>query len=332
MRREQAERTPLALTREARNGNRAAARRVETVREAQRMRIVLGLAQAAREVGVAEVTVADITARGGVSRRTFYEMFDNVADCRLAAFEEGVRRAAIVVVPAYRSGGVWRERIWNGLAALLRFLDEQPVLGGYCVVDALGAGTDVLTSRDEAMGALINAVDEGREVARSHRALSRLTAEGLVGAVLSILHARIMGERERPLTQMQGELMSLIVRPYLGPAAAAAELERPLPDPPTLPSTSDTDLLRQLGIRWTYRTIRTLTAIGSGPGASNREVGAAAGVTDQGQISKLLARLQRLGLVENEGGPAYRGEPNAWRLTAKGAEVEAIVRRQIGRP
>lgn len=324
------QRRSLALAREPRSASRAATTRAATVREAQRTRIVFALAQAAREVGVAEVTVADITARGGVSRRTFYELFDNVADCRLAAFEEGVNRAAIVVVPAHDSARSWQERIWRGLAALLRFLDEQPVLGGYCVVDALGAGVEVLARRDEMMEALIDAVDEGRGVARSRKALCRLTAEGLVGAVLSILHSRFTAENQQPLTQLQGQLMSLIVRPYLGPSAAAAELDRPLPEPPLPAAANDMDMLRKLGIRWTYRTIRTLTAIGSDPGSSNREIATAAGVLDQGQISKLLSRLQRLGLIENEGGPANRGERNAWHLTDEGSEVEAIVRRQMG--
>jgi len=204
------------------------------------------------------------------------------------------------------------------------------VLGGYCVADALGAGGDVLRRRDEVIEALVDAVDEGRLIARSPKALSRLTAEGLVGAVFSILHSRLTAERRHPLTGLQGELMSIVVRPYLGPAAAAAELKRPLPEPPTPSSTQDTDMLRKLGIRWTYRTIRALSAIASEPGSSNRQIATAAGVVDQGQISKLLSRLQRLGLVENEGGPSYRGEPNAWRLTEKGKEVEAIVRRQMG--
>jgi hypothetical protein len=43
---------------------------------------------------------------------------------------------------------------------------------------------------------------------------------------------------------------------------------------------------------------------------------------DQGQISKLLARLHGLGLVENTGGERVRGGPNAWVLTGKGWEVE----------
>lgn len=76
-------------------------------------------------------------------------------------------------------------------------------------------------------------------------------------------------------------------------------------------------------MRLTYRTVRVLTAIASGPGASNREVAAAAGISDQGQISKLLARLHGRGLIENRGGEHSKGEPNAWVLSPRGTEVTA---------
>jgi DNA-binding MarR family transcriptional regulator len=74
-------------------------------------------------------------------------------------------------------------------------------------------------------------------------------------------------------------------------------------------------------MRLTYRTLMVLSAIGMEPGASNRRVGEAAGVHDQGQISKLLGRLEKLGLIHNIGNGQPRGEPNAWTLTPRGQEV-----------
>jgi chromosome segregation and condensation protein ScpB len=51
-------------------------------------------------------------------------------------------------------------------------------------------------------------------------------------------------------------------------------------------------------------------------------------VQDQGQISKLLSRLRTLGLIENTGPGPVKGEPNAWRLTAKGQRVGQAIERQ----
>jgi DNA-binding MarR family transcriptional regulator len=84
-------------------------------------------------------------------------------------------------------------------------------------------------------------------------------------------------------------------------------------------------------MRLTYRTVRVLAAIAAHANASNRQVADASGVQDQGQISKLLARLEHLGLIENAGaGGPTRGEPNAWRLTPRGREVEHAIREQAG--
>ena len=86
------------------------------------------------------------------------------------------------------------------------------------------------------------------------------------------------------------------------------------------------------GVRLTYRTLLVLRALGSqdaeAPGMSNRDVANAAGIADQGQASKLLARLSRHGLIVNERSSAHRdGERNAWRLTERGMRVERAARR-----
>jgi chromosome segregation and condensation protein ScpB len=81
-------------------------------------------------------------------------------------------------------------------------------------------------------------------------------------------------------------------------------------------------------MRLTYRTMRVLTAIAAHPGASNRQIADAAGVADQGQISKLLLRLHNLALIHNIGEGPTKGEPNAWTLTTTGEEVERTIREQ----
>src|SRR6202035_3547365 len=120
-------------------------------------------------------------------------------------------------------------------------------------------------------------------------------------------------------------LMSMIVLPYLGPAAARKELELPTPKRPRQVPVAHRDPLRDLEMRLTYRTVRTLIAVAEQPGSSNRTVGARAGIPDQGQVSKLLARLHTLGLIENTVPPSARGAPNAWTLTTRGWEIHGAI-------
>jgi chromosome segregation and condensation protein ScpB len=90
------------------------------------------------------------------------------------------------------------------------------------------------------------------------------------------------------------------------------------------------DPLRDLDMRLTYRTVRVLVAVAAEPGASNRRIAEAAGVSDQGQISKLLARLQHLGLITNMGEGPAKGEPNSWTLTDTGSQVEQAIASEAG--
>ena len=55
----------------------------------------------------------------------------------------------------------------------------------------------------------------------------------------------------------------------------------------------------------------------------NREVSEVAGVSDQGQISRLMMRLREQGLVENMGGA---GHAKAWRITPRGEEILHVKR------
>ncbi len=297
------------------------------VAEIQRLRMIAALAEVSRERGVLATTVAHIVARSGVSRRTFYEVFEDREDCFGAAFDRAVEQAARRVVPAFCEGRAWRERMRGGLGALLEFLEDEPDLGALCVVDALGGGPRALARRAEVVNVLIGVVDEGGDEARSGDRPPRLTAEGVVGAVLGVLHARLAQQSSTPMTSLQGPLMGMIVLPYLGRAAATREVARPAPVRQRAVHPAGNPL-RDLDMRLTYRTVRVLLAIAGHAGASNREVADASGVQDQGQISKLLSRLDHLGLIHNSGAGTARGEPNAWRLTDKGEEVERVIRQQ----
>jgi hypothetical protein len=126
--------------------------------------------------------------------------------------------------------------------------------------------------------------------------------------------------------ELVNPLMSMIVLPYLGSAAAGWELDRPVPRAErTSASNGASNPLRELDMRLTYRTVRVLLAVAANPGASNRMVADGAGVEDQGQISKLLSRLEKLGLVSNTGLGPGRGAPNAWTLTRQGEEVSSAL-------
>lgn len=292
------------------------------IAEIQRARMLAAMAEAANDLGAANVTVAHVVARSGVSRRTFYEHFPGRNECFLTAFDQAVEQLSDRVVPEYERHERWRERIRAALLALLAALEEEPNLGCLVIVQALGAGQSVLARRQRLVGIVVEAVDRGRAEARGEGP-PPLTAEGVVGAVFSVIHSRLTQDAHAPLLELANQLTSMIVLPYLGPAAARRELGRPVPAS-RRSQQAGLGSLRELEMRLTYRTVRVLLALGAHPGASNREVAEEAGIRDQGQVSKLLRRLQDLGLIE-KAAARVKGEPNAWRLTERGASARAAI-------
>jgi AcrR family transcriptional regulator len=301
---------------------------IEQVSEIQRGRILSAMAEVASERGAGNVTVAHVVARSGVSRRTFYELFEDREDCFLSAFDVAVERIAAAVVPAYERPGKWRERIRASLVALLEALDENPAVARLLIVETLGAGQRALERRRRVLARIVVAVDEGRKEGKDGDALPSLTTEGIVGGIFSLIHSRLLeGGSGWPL-ELLNPLMSMIVLPYLGPAAARRELQQPAPKALNGGRRVSGDPLRELDMRLTYRTVRVLLAVGANPGASNRQVADASGIRDQGQISKLLTRLEHLGLVENIRERHAKGEPNAWALTERGGDVRGTISAQ----
>src|SRR5277367_3205509 len=120
------------------------------------------MAEMAVNLGAGAVTVSHVFARAGVSRRTFYELFGDREACLLAAFNLGVERARARIEPAYMAESRWRDGIRVGLAAFLRFLEDEAALGRLCVVYSLGGGAEVLGRRAEVLGKLAEVVDRGR--------------------------------------------------------------------------------------------------------------------------------------------------------------------------
>lgn len=300
------------------------------VTEIQRNRMITAAVQAVEEVGYARMTVAQVIGRAKVSRKTFYDVFVDREDCFMAAFDQAISQARASVIESYTLEPGWREGVRAGLARLLMFMDEEPGLARLCVVEALSAGARVLQSRASVLDELAEVVDRGRSVGGATHEPPEVTAEGVVGAVFAVLHTRLLEGGKEPLSKLLAPLMSMIVLPYLGARAASKELARPAPRPRKaarpLSRPGSRDPLEGLDMRLTYRTVRVLVVIGTHPGASNREIAEGSDIADQGQISKLLTRLQRLELVENRGDGQPRGAANAWHLTERGAEVERAAR------
>jgi IclR helix-turn-helix domain len=255
------------------------------------------------------------TAPGGAGRR------------ELLAFERALARISAAVDEASGRESSALARLRAGLVAFLAFFDDEPWWGRLLVVDAPVADRALaMRCRQRVLGVLSGLLDDGAPQAVGELAGSAgLATELVCGGVFAVIRARVLEPDGPPLVELAPSLMAFIATPRLGQAAAAAELtgvSAPAPGAPVEAAEAPVEAGNagrgQLPTRVTRRTLLVLDAIAGAPGASNREVACGAGLSDEGQTSRLLGRLRERGLVENVGVGVAGGLPNAWLLTARG--------------
>lgn len=298
----------------------------------QRARLLAAAVGAVCELGWEGASVARITDRAGVSRRTFYELFENRDECLVALLEGIVAQITAEIESQHLVGLAWRERVRDGLWTVLCFFDREPALARVCLVESRRAGGVTLEYRQRIIDDLVEIVDEGRGKSARSGDAGALAAQGVVGGICEVLYSRLVKGSEGPLRDLLGELMGMIVLPYLGVAASQREQHRPAPtvesSDPQVKGEEDapvgaSDLLASLPMRLTFRTANVLQALQRHPGQSNRQVAKLVGISDQGQMSKLLSRLARLGLLINT---SAMGERNRWELTPTGSRVTRSIK------
>jgi AcrR family transcriptional regulator len=298
--------------------------------ELQRRRIHAAVISVVDAHGYDALTVSDIHKTARLSRKTFYQQFTSVNDCLRSAVEETVTSAERRARRAWAIERHWQTAVRAGLLALLEFFDERPPFARVAIIHSHRGGREAALQRSAILERLTDVIDDGGAEARNPP--PRTTAEATVAGVLGVIHTRLTSPAGENLTDLLNPLMSFIVEPYRGPAAARGELERPPPQASDSQRwTGDTDLWVESGLRMTYRRIRVIDAIASRPGLSNAQVAERAGISDEGQVSKLLARLQAAGVAEKVDEGRQRGGRNAWHLTPRGKRLAKGTGRETSR-
>jgi AcrR family transcriptional regulator len=196
----------------------------ELVARSQRERLLEAAIRVVAEKGYAAVTVADLTREAGISRTTFYEMFDDKEACFLAAYDRVVDALVRRVSTAYEAEEGWPNRARAGLAALLEALAEEPETARMALVDVGSAGPAAQRRFRAALQRLTPFFEEGRDYAPGGRSLPANTSRMAIGAVAGLIADELAEERAKDLPELLSDVLFATLVPYIGPAAAAREV------------------------------------------------------------------------------------------------------------
>jgi AcrR family transcriptional regulator len=193
------------------------------------------LIELCEERGYERLTVESICDRAGISRAQFGRRYADVEECFCAVLDELRGEFTIEVLGSVLAESRWRDQIRAAAYAMLAFWSADLPRARYMLVAAFAAGERASMIRDEGMEAMVELIDLGRAEREAPATLTRATAEAMAGTVYSQMQRLAVGERSpAEYRAMVPQLMHSVVLPYLGPAAAAEELETAPPLSPTI--------------------------------------------------------------------------------------------------
>lgn len=194
--------------------------------ESQRNRIHQAMVEVVAERGYPETRVVDVIGVAGVSRKTFYELFESKEDCFLAAYDVLLGNLLGEATDAFESGhgGSWAERTTAALEVLLEHLAEHPEEARFAIVEVLAAGPKALARRDAALRQFTGFLEAGRS--ETSVELPGITSLAITGGINEILYSEILHGAVARLPARLPDLMFWITLPFLGPEGAAAQREQ----------------------------------------------------------------------------------------------------------
>jgi len=196
------------------------------VAESQRARILAGMAAAVAEDGYHATNIADVIARAGVSRKTFYQQFQGKDECFAVAYGEAMDRLLEVTMSAFEGEGPpWTRRLRGALTALCAALAAHPAVARLCFVEALGAGPATAARRREGLRGLLPLFDAVPADALMDGVFAESLRMGRIGDLAEMLHQEIAAGAGATLPRLVPQLTYLMVLPFLGPERAARELD-----------------------------------------------------------------------------------------------------------
>jgi DNA-binding MarR family transcriptional regulator len=294
----------------------------------QRARRLVAAAEAIRKFPFAGVGLPESNGRAALARDAIQDHRRGSGACQLEAFEQALALAAERTSLAFCARDGWVDAVRAGLLALLEFCDEEPELARYLVVHSAQAGSAVLERRRQVIEGIAKLLDDERAPARGYP--PPLMAQAVANGVLGVLGERLSQSHAGALVELAAPLMSFTVLPFLGVKAARRELAAAQGRTCTSDETADLDLIKDRAGGLNSRASLVLSVIGGEPGLSNRELASRAGLKDEAYVSRLLARLERLGFTEDTRVGRFRAK--AWKLTAAGQKLEQAIKREAATP
>jgi AcrR family transcriptional regulator len=149
----------------------------------------------AGERGYANATVKEVAERARITEDRFHSRFGSKEACFVRAYEAAAERLASEVLEACQEAPGWREGFRAGLAELLRFVAEQPLLAKVLLLEVRAARGDAWAAHQHQVERLTAALDTARHEPGARPSSNPMTAGFVAGAIEESLSIELAAGR-----------------------------------------------------------------------------------------------------------------------------------------
>jgi AcrR family transcriptional regulator len=155
----------------------------------QRLRILIGIAEAMADGGYANTAVAAVLARAGVSRETYYRLFSDKLDGFLAAFDLVSELLLAEMTTALDEPGTPLERVDGALTRYLATIAAHRPYARLFLIEAYAAGAEAIRRRQAVQQRIVAQLIE---VLGTRSTAGRFACQSIVASVSSLIVAPIV--------------------------------------------------------------------------------------------------------------------------------------------
>jgi AcrR family transcriptional regulator len=204
----------------------------EQVASDQRRRVMTALTDVVAEKGYTATTIADVSARAGVSRKAFYEHFANKEACFLETYDEIVAAGMRRIARTYGDLDALTEGAQSGIGALFELAIENPNVLRLVMVEIGAAGPAGVARHERLLAGYEDLLRESLGLSPTSGTIPNPVLRATIGGLNKVLYTHVQSGEYEQLRGLLDDIVAWATSYYPAPASMMS-LKDPAPSHPS---------------------------------------------------------------------------------------------------
>lgn len=265
--------------------------------EDRRERLYAAMVASCALRGYESTSVADLLLLSGVSRATFYEHFENKADCFRATIEVLLKAAVAGIAASYESELPWEERARLALQGFLDLAAAQPAAARVCLVEYQAAGSAGIEAVEFAVDRLAALGRQALEQMPGRQEMPEEIGRAIIGGFHRVLYRRLHQNRAEELPALAPLLWDWAMAYTPPPEPLRARGRKPQLDGDRLPPFAAVDPAERI-----IRAFATATMEKGYPSTTIADVAAIAAISQRTLYEHFSSKAELLAAALDSSG------------------------------